>query len=233
MGKVKITLIIVLISSMIFCSCKSSNLKTDNKIDFFLNTDISSKIDIPDIGEWLLYRNNTCADWLGIKYHNKYLREPINIIIIDPYSKNSDQAVKKLFHECKVVGYKEEFGHSSGYRGIIDNECYKQIPANKHVAFANKDFFVTNNHGRIIGPAFYDGKYIFIAGFSTERPTIFKGFHHIFVSFNRARNDFSLKLGGSPVYRIEGVVNLKNVINTDAATTADHDGKAVVITAQD
>jgi|WetSurMetagenome_2_1015567.scaffolds.fasta_scaffold75361_3 hypothetical protein len=221
-------IILIQVCLITLISCKSNDLPDNNTIDSYLNTNISSDYDIPSIGEWLFYKNKRYADWLGVKYYNRYLREPINIIIIDSDSESAQQAVKKLLRECKMVGYEEEYGHSSGYMGVIDNEFYRQVPNNRHMAFANKDFFVTNNHGRIIGPAFYNGKYVFIAGFSTERPSIFKGVHHLFVSFNKARNDFSLKLNDGSVYKIIGSMDLKNTINTNTTTTADHDGKVIV-----
>ena len=136
----KIALCIFVLSST-FISCRSTDITTNDAVSAYLSTAVSSTYDIPTISEWLIYKNNTYADWLGIKYHNKYLREPINVIIIDSYSDSASQAVKKLMRQCKSAGYEEEYGHSSGYKGIINNETYKQIPNNKHVAFANKDFF--------------------------------------------------------------------------------------------
>ena len=186
---------------------------------------------LPEIDGWMRYKNKY-ADWLGIKYFNKTLREPINIIIIDAHSQTREQAVSKLLKACRNAGYEEEYGHSSGYEGLIDNQEYGQIPNNRHMAFANKDFFLTNNHGRIIGPALYNNEYVFIAGFSTEKPTIFKGFKHMFVSFTKARNDFSIKLDSGGVYKMRGTADLHNVLNTQYSTTADHDGKAIVFEAQ-
>lgn len=226
-------LVTLLLTSMLFfSSCNSSNFNRTDPVAAYLNKDISTNL-LPNINGWLYYRNNTFADWLGIKYHSRTLREPINIIIIDSYSDSEQQAIEKLMKECKIVGYEEEYGHSSGYMGVINNKNYYQIPNNKHMAFANKDFFLTNNHGRIFGPAFYNNRYIFIAGFSTEKPTMFKGFRHIFISFDKARDDFSFKLNGGNIYKIIGSVELNNVVNTKTVTTADHDGKGIVLEAQE
>lgn len=225
-------LVILIFAFFYFNSCSSSNLNQRKTITGYLNENIAENT-LPAINGWLYYKNNTFADWLGIKYHNKILREPINVIIIDSYSTSTSQAVKKLMKECKIVGYEEEYGHSSGYMGFIDNKSYYQIPNNRHMAFANKDFLLTNNHGRIIGPAFYNNRYIFIAGFSTEKPTIFKGIKHLFISFDKARDDFSLKLNESNVYKIIGSVDFANSINTESVTTADHDGKVIVLEAQE
>jgi len=198
-----------------------------------INTYLNVQIDyssFPSFSEWMYYKNNY-ADWLGQKYFNRYLREPINIVIIDEFSNTTELAIEKLLKECKSVGYADEYGHTSGYQAMIGNQEYSQIPNNKHMAFSNKDFFMTNNHGRIIGPALYNNKYYFVAGFSTEKPTIIKGFKHLFISFNKARNDFAQKLNTSEVYKIVGYINLNNTIDSKTTTTADHDGKAIVFQA--
>jgi len=205
--------------------------KSDPAVAPFLDIDLSSEPIFPPLGKWLLYQDLAYADWLGGKYLGKKIREPINVVIVDGFSQNPVQAVEKLLGECKAAGYEEEYGHSSGYMGLIDGVFYHQIPDNRHMAFANHDFFRTNNHGRIIGPALFNGAYVFIAGFSTEKPTIFKGFRHLFVSFNRARNDFAVKLNGGPVYKISGSVVLGNRISTEELTTGDHDGRALVLQA--
>jgi len=133
--------------------------------------------------------------------------------------------------ECNKIGYGTELGHSSGYGGEIDSVEYAQIPYGKHMAFANHDFFRTNNHGRIIGAAEYKNAYIFIAAFSRERPTVLKGVNHLFVSFNLARNDFCDKMNTGSIYKEIGMHFLGNTISTTDTTTADHDGYAVVLLA--
>lgn len=187
--------------------------------------------EIPPINGWLLRRDGSPACWLGIKYFGRTLREPINVVIIDPYSATETEAMAKLMRECAKAGYRDEIGHSAGYRGEINGLFYRQIPEGKHMAFANKDFFQTNNHGRIMGPAVYRDSMVFIAAFSTERPTMLKGFEHLFVSFNRARDDFCSKMDARSDYRIVGLLSLGNTLDTGAETTADHDGKAVVLQA--
>jgi hypothetical protein len=191
----------------------------------------SASMKIPPVGGWLAYDDGKYADWLGLKYYGRLLREPINIIIMDNRSPSPEIAIQKIMKECKKIGYEEEYGHSSGYTGMINGAVYNQIPNEKHMAFSNKDFFRTNNHGRIIGPASYNGAFIFIAGFSTERPSIIKGFHHSFVSFNQARDDFATKMGAGSVYKLAGTLKLDNVVDTETTTTADHDGLAVVFEA--
>ncbi|MCK9170104.1 MAG: hypothetical protein M0P01_06780 [Treponema sp.] len=70
-------------------------------------------------------------------------------------------------------------------------------------------------------------------GFSKEKPTIFKGIKHLFISFDEARDNFALKLNEGSVYKIAGSIDLHNIINTEKETTADHDGKAVVFEAKE
>ena len=184
---------------------------------------------LPPINGWLIQKNGDYANWRGVKYLGKTLREPINIIIVDPYSNSEEEAIAKLLAQCKKVGYEDELGHSSGYKGEIDSVEYAQIPYGKHLAFANHDFFKTNNHGRILGAAQYENAYIFIAAFSRERPTVLKGVNHLFVSFNMARNDFCDKMNSLSLYKNIGRQNLGNTIDTSDTTTADHDGYAIVL----
>lgn len=186
---------------------------------------------LPPINGWLIQKSGDFANWRGVKFLGKTLREPINIIIIDPYSLSETEAIAKLLAECKKVGYEDELGHSSGYSGEIDSVKYAQIPYGKHMAFANHDFFKTNNHGRIMGAAEYQNSWIFIAAFSRERPTVLKGVNHLFVSFNLARNDFCDKMNTLSIYKVIGTHLLGNTIHTADATTADHDGYATVLLA--
>lgn len=187
---------------------------------------------LPPIDGWLIHGNGTYANWLGIKYFGKTLREPINVVIVDPYATSPKQATDRLVAECEKAGYGVEYGHSSGYSGIIDGVSYPQVPHKKHVAFANHDFFRTNNHGRIMGPAPYAGGYIFVAAFSEERPA-FAGskLEHVFVSFNAARDDFSRKMNTRTRYRVVGAYALGNMLASQTETTADHDGDAIVLVA--
>jgi hypothetical protein len=186
---------------------------------------------LPPINGWLLHGDSSYANWLGIKYFGKTLREPINVILVDRHSATPQAAVSKLVAECRKAGYGVELGHSSGYRGIINGTEYAQVPHKKHVAFANHDFFKTNNHGRIMGPAPWSGGFIFIGAFSEERPAFAGRLEHVFVSFSAARDDFAGKMNARTQYRVAGTYPLENVLATQAETTADHDGNAVVLVA--
>jgi len=191
--------------------------------------DANQDIKLPPIGKWLERDGGTPADWLGKKYKNKQLLEPINVVIIDEHSQSREQAIQKLTTECKKQGYKAKHGHSCGYFGQIDSTLFAQITAQKKVAFSNKIFIKTNNHGRIMGPAYYDGKYIFVAAFSRESFRLLGRIHHSFRSFTIARNDFCQKLAKRNVYKIMGRYNLANRVDDDCSTTADHDGEAIML----
>jgi len=186
---------------------------------------------LPPIGKWMITQKGKPADWLGEQYRGKKLFEPINVIIVDGYSENGGVAIEKLITECKRIGYEEEEGHSSGYYGSIDNFLYEQIPDKKRIAFSDGEFYRSNNHGRIMGPAFFNGEYVFIGSFSRESFKITDKIHHVFVSFRIARDNFCSKLNNGPIYKIIGTYNLGNTINDVDSTTADHDGRAIVLKA--
>jgi hypothetical protein len=225
----------------VLAACRSGGSAQDPAAAFVAAAAAKGPLDpagLPAIGPWLEYADGKPADWLGLAYQGRTLREPINLVVLDRFADTAETAVAKLLNACKRVGYEEEFGHSAGYRALIDGRVYKQIPNDKHMAFANKDFLATNNHGRIAGPAPLaaaaagaSGGFAFAAGFSTERPTVRKGLHHSFVSFRRARDDFAWKLAAGGAYRAVGVLELGNVLDTATETTADHDGLAVVFEA--
>jgi len=186
-------------------------------------------IKLPSIGKWLTRPDGEPANWMGKKYQNKELREPINIVIVDEHSTSREQAIAKLMNECKRHGYKEKMGHSSGYFGEIDSTLFPEIPNQKKKAFANKTFIKTNNHGRIMGPDYYDGKYVFVASFSRESFKLLDRVHHIFRSFTIARNDFCNKLTKGNTYKVVGQYYLGNEINSKEMTTGDHDGEAILL----
>ena len=47
---------------------------------------------LPSIGKWMEIQHGGFAHWLGLRYANKELREPINIVIIDSYSASRAEA---------------------------------------------------------------------------------------------------------------------------------------------
>lgn len=190
-----------------------------------------SDLHIPEVGKWMETRKGLPASWLGRKYMGAKLLEPINVIILDEFATTKEASIHKLVVECKRNGYYEEGGHSAGYLGIIDNNDFPQIPYRKRYAFADHNLFRTNNHGRIMGPDGYQGKFIYVAAFSRETFHLFSKIHHAFLSFQTARDDFSRKLTRGNTYRLVGYCFLDNQKNEDGVTTADHNGYAAVLAA--
>lgn len=184
---------------------------------------------LPPIGKWLEKRDGTPANWLGKKYQKKELLEPINVVIVDPYATSREEAIAKLMSECRKFGYRDKKGHSWGYCAEVGGTYIHQIPDEYKRALANKSFLKTNNHGRIMGPEYYDGKYIFVGAFSREVFQLFTKAHHAFRSFLIARNDFCQKLDKGQTYKIVGRYNLENNLNTNQLTTGDHDGTAILL----
>jgi hypothetical protein len=200
-------------------------------LDAAIGQENSQQVDLPPIGKWLLHENGEPSHWFGETYQNRKLFEPINVIFIDAYAETEKAAVEKLMRECKIAGYDEERGHSSGYAALIGERQYGQIPNDKRMAFANKDFFLTNNHGRIMGPVYDGRRYVFVGAFSTESFKIFDRAHHRYVSFIRARDDFCAKMDKGSVYKIAGSHDLANTVDDREFTTGDHDGKAIILSA--
>lgn len=191
--------------------------------------DATQALKLPPISKWLEKQDGTPANWLGRKYQKKELWEPINVVIVDPFAKSREEAIAKLQNACKQFGYKPKIGHSSGYCAVIDS--LRNTPFNGKKALANRSFYRTNNHGRIMGPEYFDGKYIFAGAFSRESFQLFTKAHHAFRSFLEARNDFCHKLNKSSAYSILGLHYMDNHIDTHFLTTGDHDGEAIVLCA--
>lgn len=187
---------------------------------------------LPNIGKWLEKSDGEPADWLGQKVQNKELIEPINVVIIDSFATSPQEAIHKLLSECRKDGYKDKKGHSWGYLATVDSIRVSQLPDERKKALSNRNFLFTNNHGRIMGPQYYDGKYIFVGAFSREAFRLFNKAHHIYRSFLAARNDFSERLDHGHTYKIIGEYNLENSLDDDYLTTGDHDGYAILLYAE-
>jgi hypothetical protein len=178
----------------------------------------------------MLDANGSPAHWLGEIYGGKQLREPINIVIIDSLALSADAATARLIEACSTAGYPVRMGHSSGYRAIIGVQVYEQIPSGWDAAFSDNLFELTNNHGRLFGPYKAGQSFVFIGAFSRERVSPFHWPEHRYDSFNRARDDFALKLDQKTEFQLIGQIDMDNAILDDAiVTTGDHDGKAALL----
>lgn len=194
--------------------------------------DVARPALLPEIGKWMLDPDRTPAHWIGEIYHGKTLREPINIIIVDQAANSPEEAKQRLIEACSAAGYPSREGHSSGYQGYIGGQLYGQLPEDKDHAFSNEPYVINNNHGRIFGPYVHEGTYLFIGALSREKVAPLSKVKHQYVSFNQARDDFAQNINRKTEYRINGYVNLGNVITDDPKiTTGDHDGMAISLKA--
>ena len=187
----------------------------------------------PSIGKWMYQKSGERADWLNIPYRGKRIYEPINIIISDAFAKSPDEAEERLVKACALADYKNRYGHSADYLGLIAGDFRRQFPSKKRHAFSDKLFEEANNHGRVFGPVFYDGKYWFIAAFSREKVGVAPKIVHKFVSFNQARDNFAWLLDLKSDFKVRGFVQLDNaLIGSPDVSTGDHDGLAILLSAE-
>ncbi len=159
------------------------------------------------------------------------MREPINVLILDPLAGSVDDAKLRLTRSCSLAGYPSRQGHSKGYSGCIGGEIYGQLPEGSDDAFSDAPFVVDNNHGRIFGPFEHSIGYFFIGALSREKVVPLAKVRHQYVSFNRARDDFAQMLARNGAHEVAGFVNLDNAIVHGPITTGDHDGIAVSLVA--
>jgi hypothetical protein len=167
------------------------------------------------------------------RVQGKALREPINVVLIDAVAASAQGAVVRLLRACREAGYTAREGHSSGYRAYIGGVLFEQLPVGRGRAFADEPFELHNNHGRIFGPFRFRHGWLFIAALTREKFDPITKTEHVFVSFNRARDDFARKLSAASHYKVVRGIVLGNALADDPVfTTADHDGRAVLLKAQ-
>lgn len=185
---------------------------------------------LPVIGKWMISSSNAPANWLGIKFQGKEMREPINLVIIDSSSKTSAEAIARISQYCDTAGYKNRKGHSSGYSAYIGRSLYSQIPSEKDHAFSNRPYELDNDHGRIFGPYKVGGKFYFVGSFSREVVgRVGLKMIHKYGSFRQAREDFADQVTRKTELIITQYIFLDNRISSGTLTTGDHDGFAIVL----
>lgn len=183
-----------------------------------------------DIGKWMLAPTGGVADWPSQGYPLTTLYQPINVIIVDPTSTTAAESAAKLNAALAAAGFPAQQIHASGYRGVINGISYGQQPAGTLEAFADAHWLLTNDHGRVFGPApGPDGTgFVWTASFSRERTgLVYIVPTHVYVSFSRARNAVRDALVANGATDL-GMVDLDNKLS-GRTTTGDHDGDAVVI----
>ncbi|MDZ4233023.1 MAG: hypothetical protein U1C73_04550, partial [Dietzia sp.] len=185
-----------------------------------------------NIGKWMLQWNGEIADYGGLPYQGRTVLEPVNVIIVDPTSKSALGATWKLNAAMRRAGFPPRLIHSTGFRGLIDDQRYRQQPRGLLVGYSDDFFLVDNNHGRIFGPDPVETSsgFVWSGAFSTEE-LVWTGLlpRHGYVSSNMARDALVADLVASGRARLGGTVSLANAYNTDTTTTGDHDGYAVVV----
>ena len=182
------------------------------------------------IGRWLLTGREVPANWLGQKFQGKMMREPINVILVDEVAATPDAAVQYLLESCEAIGYLSRPGHSSDYRGQIGNVIYSQLPQEENHAFSNAMYIFPNNHGRIFGPHFFAGRYYFAGALSRESINLFSEVRHVYASFEKAKQDFAVRMKAGGRYSVVGAVAMENAFSpNESMTTGDHDGTAILL----
>lgn len=188
--------------------------------------------DYADVGVWMLQSNGQISNWGGKPYEGRTLLEPVNVIVIDPDSKNSVQSTIKLNAAMARAGFPAQPVHSTGFQGTIDGETYGQQPGGIVLAFSDNFFLLPNDHGRMFGPALAAGGegYVWTGAFSTETLDLGQGqLGHEYVSSTIARDELVRRLVLSGGATVVDVVPIGNAVDTATETTGDHDGYAVVL----
>lgn len=184
-----------------------------------------------DIGKWMVQPNGHIADWLGQKYENRNLLEPVNLVIVDRSSTTPEESTKTVVAALSAAGFPPMALHGTGQRGVLNGVLYDQEPTGAYEAFSNCFFLFPNDHARLFGPApAPDGVgYVWTAAASRERVGVYdSAITHQYMSFNVARDtlrDSLVRIGGIDL----GMVNLHNDVHNRIQATGDHDGYAAVI----
>lgn len=182
------------------------------------------------IGKWMIDPDGGIADWGGMLFEGQTLHEVINVIFVDSGASSADDAKKRLVNAMVKAGYPVRYHHSSGYRGVIDGEIYKQLPEEDAHAFSNRIYVLDNNHGRIFGPRKTASGWVFTGALSREHVDYIHRVH-VYASFVQARDDLASHLTENSIYKRAESVPLNNGSTADY-TTGDHDGNAVVMRAR-
>jgi len=173
------------------------------------------------------------ATWLGEKVGGRTLREPVNVVLIDRVSRSPGEAVARLLSAMKAAGYGPKGGHSTGYFGEVGGRLYPMQPTGKGEAFSDRPFWRPNNHGRIFGPVPVEGGYAWTGAFSREGVRLLPRPGHPYRSFQTAREDLADRLSAGSLFRRTGYVEMDSRLDSATETTGDHDGRAVLLVAEE
>ncbi|ORB30777.1 hypothetical protein BST38_08525 [Mycolicibacterium parafortuitum] len=184
------------------------------------------------IGKWMQDSRGDIADYGGLPFEGRTVLETVNVVIVDTTSRSRLEATWRLNAAMRRAGFPPRLIHSTGFRGLIDNQLYRQQPQGLLVGYSDAFFLAPNNHGRIFGPDPVEtaGGYVWSGAFSTEEFVFYQRLpRHAYVSSNQARDALAAKLIASGRATSGGTVSLANSYNTATVTTGDHDGYAVVL----
>jgi hypothetical protein len=189
------------------------------------------------IGKWELQPNGQISNFGGEILDGRPVLEPVNLIILDPTSTSSAQAVAKLNAQFGAAGFPAQPVHSTGFQGVIDGVTYGQQPAGLLEGFSDNFFLLPDDHARAFGPDPDPNPsgagYVWTVAASREQfgingllPT------HVYVSYNAARDALASRLVLSGATLV-GIVPLNNALDDATGSTGDHDGYAIVIQLND
>ena len=222
-------IIILIVAGLVIANCSTLKNTTPQNA---LNTQTTIYDNI-EFNSFLLKDDNRAALWLGEKINNKYLAEPINIVIIDEQSKSDIESIKSIENELINAGFTKKNGHSSGYIALINNTTVDQLPKEYRVAYSDNNSWMTNNHGRFFGPYTTNkNKRIYIGQFSRESFKLFASVHHKYISFNVARDQLIKKVDKYSKLKYISDFKADNLINSDLFTSGDHDGLIKILSLQ-
>ncbi|WP_431777629.1 hypothetical protein [Ottowia caeni] len=169
--------------------------------------------------------NTQYSSWLGRKLADgRLMREPINMIVIDPAANSDEEAAQRLVDTFSRAGFGPRPGHSSGYFGKMNGKLYTQQPATKDHAFSDYMWAFSNNHARFFGPYQSALGRVWIGASSRE-----KGVAHDYVSFSQSRQHMQAALVRHARASHLGCLNLNNQLDLASEQTGDHDGYATVL----
>ncbi|MET0475339.1 MAG: hypothetical protein ABW001_11975 [Mycobacterium sp.] len=187
------------------------------------------------VGKWMLNPDGSVANWGGQAYGDTTLREPVNVIIVDPNSKSPQESTARLNSAMFWSGFPAQPIHSTGFDGTVLGTTYDQLPGDgTDAAYSDLPFFLPNDHARVFGPApvaSEDGTgYLWTAAASTEIPGIYDtALTHRYLSYDLARDMLALRLILSGQATLVGIQRMDNVYNDGTVSTGDHDGYAIVL----
>jgi hypothetical protein len=183
------------------------------------------------VGTWLLEPGWQVSDFGGQRFDGRSLLEPINVILVDPTSTTTEQATAKFYADLSRAGFPAQAIHSTGFQGAIDGVTYGQQPTGLLQAFSDDFFLLPDDHARAFGPDPVEtaSGFVWTVAVSREQMGLYGLFPtHTFVSFDAARDELAHQLVADGATLV-GIVPLSNAYDGPTATTADHDGYAVVV----